>query len=112
MYDSIFCRMPLPGVGMREEGFQTKDTPGQFLENYEIRPDGTLWREAYDTVDHSDLNAPGVGSLAGSIARENKRWEREYLSGVLRFYGDTKEGWLEFEARFMDGKSTEIRRIT
>lgn len=34
--------IPLPEVGVHADEFQTKDTPSQFLEHYEIRADGTL----------------------------------------------------------------------
>ena len=34
--------------------YQTKDTYQQALDNYEIREDGTLWRECYTLVLHDD----------------------------------------------------------
>lgn len=37
MHDSIYCRCPLPGLGVVDDEFQTKGTPLQFLEVYEIR---------------------------------------------------------------------------
>lgn len=111
MYDLIHCRTPLPEVGIRHDEFQIKDTPSQLLEHYEIRVDATLWHEAYDQVDRSDPKAEGLGRLAGSWSRENTRWEREYLTGSLRFYGNSEFGWLEFEAQFLDGKSLGLRRI-
>lgn len=38
MFDNIKCAMVPAGE------YQTKDTPVQYLDNYEIRADGSLWR--------------------------------------------------------------------
>jgi hypothetical protein len=35
-------------IKYRGEEYQTKDTPRQLMDNYEIRDDGTLWYENYD----------------------------------------------------------------
>lgn len=111
MFDEVTCRFPLPAPGCEGLVFQTKDTPSQFLERYEIREDGTLWRQAYDTVDRSDPNAQGILRLAGIMARTNERWEREYLSGSMYFYTSAGEEWFEFLALFMEGVLQEVRRV-
>lgn len=113
MFDQVRCRYPLPGVGVLDAEFQTKDTPAQFCEDYEIREDGTLWRQHYEIVDRSDPTDPDPLKRAfGSMARENGQWEREFLSGAMRFY--TKEGdeWLEFEALFLNGALQDVIRVT
>ena len=112
MYDSIFCRYPLPGLGVVDVEFQTKDTPSQFLDTYEIRADGTLWRQDYDTVDRSDPSATGLGRLCGSMARENLRWVRDHLTGTIGFYGDHQGRDFEFEADFAKGEMCAIRAIS
>lgn len=47
MFDRVRCRYPLPWFEVQEVVWQSKDTPAQFLDQYEIREDGTLWHEAY-----------------------------------------------------------------
>jgi hypothetical protein len=38
----------LPDASDNDLEYQTKDTPAQFLDNYEIRADGSLWHLDYD----------------------------------------------------------------
>lgn len=109
MYDSIYCRYPLPGLGVVDDEFQTKDTPSQFLEVYEIREDGTLWHQEYDVVDRSDPEATGLRRICGIMARENQRWVREWHSGTIQFCTSRDGGWIEFEADFVGGKLRQIR---
>lgn len=54
MFDDIKCKYPLPLNGANDLVYQTKDTPAQFLDKYEIREDGTLWHENYDIEDQSE----------------------------------------------------------
>lgn len=108
MYDVVKCHHPLPGLGILEAEFQTKDTPEQFLDNYELRADGTLWHQAYDLADRSTPEA----SWVGSVTKTNPRWERTLLSGVLTFHGeDPDHGWLEFQALFVDGTLQDLQRV-
>ncbi len=90
MFDNLRCKYPLPVDGANALEYQTKDTPAQYLELYEIREDGTLWHELYDTEDHSERgkwiaanpnkpeeDAPqGISALLGCMARVNQRWEQ------------------------------------
>lgn len=46
MFDGVRCRYPLPWPEVQEDTWQSKDTPAQYLELYEIRADGSLWHEA------------------------------------------------------------------
>jgi len=94
MFDNLRCRYPLPVEDWQRplvEGktFQTKDTPDQDLDLYEIREDGTLWR------------------------REDDEWLPEGLTARIDFYCDLpmdqpapgeKSGWVEFSAVFLAGK--------
>lgn len=43
VFDYVNCKYPLPVVGTQDLEYQTKETPAQFLDRYEIREDGTLW---------------------------------------------------------------------
>ena len=115
MYDDIKCHYPLPVKGANALSFQTKDTPNQFCDLYEIRADGTLWHEEYDIEDHSDPNANGIMRLVGCMARVNKRWVQDLFTGEICFYSflddHNRTGWVEFAADFLDGKLTGLRII-
>ena len=72
MFDDINCSYPLPGK-VRPRSFQTKDTPAQYLDLYEIREDGTLWHEDYDIEDQSDPDAEGFARSQKAKGRNRKR---------------------------------------
>ena len=86
-----------------------------FMTN-EIREDGTLWHEVYDTEDRSDQNAKRLHALRGIATRVNKRWlQVTDFIGELRFYCCACENstgkWLEWSAYFVDGKLREVNRV-
>lgn len=113
MFDQVRCRYSLPGVGVLDVEFQTKDTPAQFGEDYEIREDGTLWRQHYEIVNRSDPTATDPLKRAfGRMTRENAHWEPELLSGAMRFYTRLADEWLEFEGLFLDGVLQDVWRVT
>lgn len=129
MFDNIICKFPLPLPEFQANEFQTKDTPAQYLDLYEIREDGTIWHEEYDTEDQSVLGKwrrehPGqepppevntITNWAGCAARVNKRWvQLTDFHDDLRFYnsiGHHSSGWVEFSARFTDGKLAKLTLI-
>ena len=103
MYDNLRCHYPLPASGFEGCEFQTKDTPAQFLDDYEIRGDGSLWHLAYDIKPQDD----------GGWQNVNERWERIPFEGAIRFYdiaGPT--GWVEVAAFFVGGKVVGVTQIT
>jgi hypothetical protein len=126
MFDEIRCKMPLPveiDVEHREHWFQTKSL-GCDMDYYEIRDDGTLWRETYETEDRSDPNAEGLMRLAGCMTRINKQWVPCLaFTGEIAFYtqassigakevGQSHSGWIEFSTYFVRGelKQFELMR--
>jgi len=138
MFDDIKCKYQLPISGANDLDYQTKDTEHQWLDQYEIREDGTLWHEDYDIEDHSerakwiasnpDNEVPkeldGMMSMMGCMARVNKRWEQVNITGEIRFYTlyDVKEGkmvnahnsqhgWIEWSAYFVNGKLKEMNLL-
>ncbi len=112
MFDDLTCKYPLPVEGANGLNFQTKDTPAQYLDNYEIREDGTLWHEAYDIEDKSDHSAKGFDRIRGICSRVNKRWEPELLTGEIVFYEDSVElGWVEFSVYFVKGQLKQLETI-
>jgi len=106
MFDYIRCELPLPAPAAEGLEFQTKDTPAQWLDQYVIRADGMLWHEVYDIEDRSDPNAEGLLRLCGAMTRVNQRWEclTEFFGEVFFYKFEAPQGWLEFRARFVDGK--------
>lgn len=105
VYDQLRCKYPLPRPGANDLDYQTKDTPAQFIDNYEIREDGSLWHEAYDVEDRSDPNSEGLAALFGCMARVNPRWERVDITGEIVFYTDDEPGvWVEWSAYFIGGQ--------
>lgn len=115
MFDNIKCKYPLPtDKDLTDEMFQTKDTPAQFTDLYEIREDGTLWHEDYNIEDRSDPNAEGFKKFFGSMTRVNEGWEfvSDFI-GEIRFYTPIEHGtkWIEFSSYFVDGKLKELHLI-
>jgi hypothetical protein len=119
MFDYVRCKYPLPVAGANDLQFQTKDTPEQYMENYEIRENGTLWLEYYDIEDRSDAAMwerahPGetaptkLDRFCGCMTRVNGHWKQKPdFTDTLRFYttlGDHHSGWLEFMAQFAHGQ--------
>lgn len=110
MFDDIRCKYPLPVEGANNLDYQTKDTPDQSLDRYEIREDGTLWHEKYDTKIESPPDAP----LGFYWHRENKRWEPVKMKGGLRFYTTLPpdhSGWIEWQAEFEDGQLKQVQLL-
>lgn len=107
MFDYIRCNYPLPLAGANELEFQTKNTPAQFLERYEIRPYGSLWHEDYDVEYQSDPGAAtgSFESLFGCAVRVRRRWERCDMTGEVCFYTSMADkNWVEFSAYFVAGQ--------
>lgn len=106
LFDYLRCKYPLPVQGGSLDGWQTKDTPAQFCDEYEIREDGTLWHHAYDIEDAPE------GSFGFNCT--NRRWELCPHSGPLQFYDFKKneKGWVEYCAVFKDGQMKHLELIT
>jgi hypothetical protein len=129
MFDDITCKYPLPVDGANDLDYQTKDTDAQFCDRYEIREDGTLWHEDYDTEDRSEAGQwmaanPGkelpdamnsIRFLGGCATRTNKRWEMvSDFVGEIRFYKTLQpdhSGWIEWSAYFEGGKVVRLNLI-
>lgn len=129
LFDNITCKYPLPIEGFNNTIFQTKDTDAQFLDDYEIREDGTLWHQIYDVEDrserakwekaHPNEEVPeelmGWKSFEGSMSRINESWEQvENFTREIVFYtslGESHRGWIEFSAYFENGKVSKINLI-
>ena len=95
-------------VKYKGEVYQTKDTPHQLLYDYELRDDGTLWRECYTIIWHKDESS----WLGIREERKDIYWKFEDdFDGVIRFYRSVGKGWVEYRALFMEGKLLKLERI-
>lgn len=98
-------------IRYKENNYQTKDTPNQFLDNYEIRDDGTLWVEDYDAVWQEDDNS----LFGGYIEKFNVQWiPLQDFTGEIRFYRNIDEEykkWEEFSSYFIKGQLKHLEPI-
>jgi len=104
MFDEVRVLWPLPWPEMQDATWQSKDTPVQYLDHYEIREDGSLWHKAYDPRYEEDAEAP----FGFVIHHDNERWEREPFVGELEVHGGIqREGepnrWYSVRFWFRDG---------
>jgi hypothetical protein len=92
MFDYLTCHYRLPVPGANEREYQTKDTPCQACNKYEITAEGTLRHQEWPT----GADAPWV--------------EHPDFAGKLRFcdFSDKNKGWLEFVATFENGRVSNI----
>lgn len=111
MFDDIRCKIKLPhSKDWKEEwdnaSFQTKSFDGGSMDLFEIREDGSLWRETYDArAEETEDSFFGF-----VIHRDNIRWEPSLYSGEIRFYDYENEGrdQVEFLAFCFKGQVTEF----
>lgn len=111
MFDEIEVLYPLPGAPDGFEfDFQTKSLDC-VMANFQIREDGSLWREHYGIEDRSDPNAKGIMRWAGAFTRVDKRWEPEPHTGEIRFYDVLGDEWFEYRAWFVGGQLRDVVRM-
>lgn len=126
MFDDITSKYPLPIKGANALDFQTKDTPAQFMERYEIREDGTLWHEDGEYEDRSarmlwknehpgeplpkELADDGLSGFWGCMTHVNKRWVPVPMTGEIVFgqYDTKTRESITFSAYFVAGKLNQL----
>jgi len=90
--------------------YQTKNTPSQSIDNYEIR-NNQLWYEDYD-AEWIDAER---GSFLGHIEKKNLRWTFcEKFIGEIRFYRllNRKTSTLEeYSSYFYKGQLKELHLL-
>ena len=96
-------------INYKGKQYQTKNTPNQLMDNYEIRDDGTLWVEKYESEWVKDPNA----WLGGFINQYNHRWEQEKnFTGEIFFYEyDGKGKDIEYSSYFIFGELKNIVQL-
>lgn len=101
VFDNVKCHYQTPWPEAAGLYWQTRDTDAQFLDIYEIRDDGTLWYQAYDSQTVVDADAP-CGFV---LKKSNYRWERVPWEGELEIHsGPDHPGWYSVRFWFRDGK--------
>ena len=90
--------------------YQTRDTPSQTLDNYEIREDGTLWHNTYcmEWVDEPDH------LLKGYFNQFNFEWKFcDDFIGEIKFYRQLIKNtvWEIYSAYFYKGVLREIHLL-
>lgn len=123
MFDYVKCEYPLPVPEANDLEYQTKSMDN-FMDQYLIKADGSLWVERCDREDQSDaalwerahpgeVAPPELDRLCGCMARVNKRWEPLAYTGEIRFYDYDLAGglWLEWSAYFFKGRIQLLHRI-
>ena len=97
-------------INYQGQSYQTKDTPAQYTDTYEIRDDGTLWHKAYDTSIIKDPRS----FFGAYYKKENIRWEfcKEF-DGLIVFYRNAvadnpNSERIEHKALFSDGKMIKL----
>lgn len=112
MFDYIRSDLVLPGDPPAGLELQTKSLVC-WLDNYEIREDGTLWHEEYDIEDRSEPDAVGIGAFRGVLTAVNKRWSRVDVTQEVEFHGwDGEAGVMwRWSAYFLRGELRELHLI-
>ncbi len=103
-------------ITFNNELYQTKDTPKQTLDNYEIDIDQEsgqykLWHEQYEAKWVEDSGSP----FGGHLTKENPHWQFcDTFTGEIRFYRSKDvnyETWEEYSAYFHNGNLKEIHLL-
>lgn len=100
---------------LRYEGkqYQTKDTPQQCIDTYEIRGDELWWRKVeYEWVEKKDW------IFSGHLNEVSHEWLFcDRFDGVIDFYREDKDNggweknaWIEYHALFNNGKMIKLER--
>jgi len=100
-------------VNFEDKQYQTKDTPEQAMDTYEIRGDELWWRKVqYEWFEDKD-------SMFGGYLKEiSHEWLFcEKFDGVIDFYrqdadngGWEKDAWIEYHSLFNNGKIIKLER--
>ena len=107
MFDDLRCEYPLPLRDGVTRNFQTKSLDCM-MDRYEIRADGTLWREVYEIKYQSDPTATGGYRLP----RVSAGWEPITMTGEVRFYApEEHDQWIEFSTYFVKGMLKHLETI-
>jgi hypothetical protein len=106
LYDRLTVKYALPVKEHNLLDFQTKSLC-HYMEDYEIREDGTLWLAEVERDWVDDPTSP----LGGHLVAVSTTWKQlSDFSGEIVFYGvDDKEVLVEYLALLSDGKVLKLK---
>lgn len=89
--------------------YQSRTTPAQLCDEYEIKSDNTLWYEDYELEVIDD----GQSIFGPRWEKKNKRWVFcEDFTGEIRFYrAIDADKWEELTAYFINGKTESVNEL-
>lgn len=100
MFDELTILFELPWPEVQDSLWQTKDTPAQSMDYYEVREDGTLWHHRYD----ERLIRDEVSPIGRSCHRIHRDWKQVDYSGELECHEHTPGGvWYIIRFWFVGG---------
>jgi hypothetical protein len=105
LFDRVCCRYPLPDPECQDLEYQSKDTPSQWMDNYEITPEGYLLHESYEH---------GADRWPGHASTENPKWVRVEYRGELEIHTileppDQPGRWVSYLFWFRDGRVVDMQ---
>ena len=104
MFDYVKCEHSLPWPEATEVEWQTKSTDLPYLDNYELRADGTLWQKKYTLRTEVNHAAP----LGFYQHRDNPHWIQVPWTGEFEIHGCTGDWWYDVRFWFRDGVVKDI----
>lgn len=103
----------LPDVEYQSKDFDCEMTTIRITENGHLE----IERCDYESVPKAERpypNEDGFLGMMGSMRKINCHWDDLRFHGIFNFYGQSgpniSEDWLEYSAKFSDGKLVEIVR--
>lgn len=118
MFDYLRCEYPLPDEKFQHWNFQTKSTPSQFMDNYLITQDGRLVRTSTtvamteEEMDAAQMEAEAAGHSIYPLMKMEAIEEEVPYHGDIFFYGYEPPVWVEFQARFTNGRLEWIKKVS
>lgn len=117
MFDTIYCKAPLPGNTPFDSttDFQTKDLEC-LMDTYVIEEDGRLMIRSgyYETVPEEERpypNEKGFKGLIGSLRFVDTGWKPVDAHQRLKFYTSADRTWYDFVATFTHGQLEGIELV-
>lgn len=82
VFDDVKCLYPLPWPEAQGGWFQSKCTPAQYCETYEVRENGRLWYHKKERKWRED----GHGALGGCFVEISSQWCPENVTGEIELH--------------------------
>jgi len=120
MFDEVICEWKLPIPELQNDIFQTKDFDS-LMNTYKITTNGELLKEEVEYEFVPEEKRPYYGTekwekgimfkLFWAIKKNRLGWVNTNFNGTFVFYTYKNKQFYQFEAKFVNGKLTELRTI-